>query len=204
MGGGLGTKSLCLLDQVGELMLNRLKKRFGKSFLNKYKLRVQKNSNTSLGHCLKVAKEMIIKSKYCFLITNGEGNWPSARMVQPILESDTFVVWFGTNPTLRKIREIKENPYVTIAFGQESDNANLIIYGKSSIENGVRERVKHWIGSWIMFFSSPRGEDFVSIRVEPMEMEIMNFKRYIVTEPFGLKPIRLKINKGIWEITNKA
>lgn len=185
-------------------MLNRLKKRFGKSFLNKYKLRVQKNSNTSLEYCLKVAKEMINKSKYCFLITNGEENWPSARMVQPIVESDTFVIWIGTNPTLRKIREIKENPYVTIAFGQESDNANLIIYGKSTIENGVRERIKHWIDSWIMFFSSPRGEDFISIRVEPMEMEIMNFKRYIVTEPFGLKPIRLKINKGIWEITNKA
>jgi general stress protein 26 len=185
-------------------MLNRLKKRFGKSLLNKYKLRVQKKSNTSLDHCLKVAREMVNKSKYCFLITNSEGNWPSARMVQPIVELDTFVVWFGTNPKLRKIREIKKNPYVTIAFGKESDNANLIIYGKSSIENGVREKVKHWIDSWIMFFSSPRGEDFVSIRVEPMEMEIINFKRYIVTEPFGLKPIRLKINKGIWEITNKA
>ena len=133
-------------------MLSKLKKRLGKSFLNKYKLRVQKNSNTSLNHCLKVAKEMINKSKYCFLITNGENNWPSARMVQPIVEPETFIIWFGTNPTLRKIKEINKNPYVTIAFGQERENANLIIYGKASIENNIRERVKHWIGSWILLY----------------------------------------------------
>jgi general stress protein 26 len=184
-------------------MLTKLKKSLGKSFLSKYKLRVQKNSNTSLEHCLKVAREMINKSKYCFLITNGEGNWPSARMVQPVVEPDTFTIWFGTNPSLRKIKEIKENSYVTIAFGREAENANLIIYGKASIENGIRERVRHWIGSWILFFpGGPRGEDFVSMRVEAMEMEIMNFKKYIVTEPFGLKPIKLKIDNGSWKITN--
>ena len=186
-------------------MLSKLKKHLGKSFLNKYKLRVQKNSNTSLDHCLKVAKEMINKSKYCFLITNGENNWPSARMVQPIVEPETFIIWLGTNPTLRKIKEINKNPYVTIAFGKERENANLIIYGKASIENNIRERVKHWIGSWILFFTGgPRGEDFISISVEPLEMEIMNFKKYIVTEPFGLKPIKLKIDNGLWEITNMA
>lgn len=186
-------------------MINKLKKLLGKSFLNKYKSRIQKNSNISLEHCLKVAKEMINKSKYCFLITNGEGNWSSARMVQPIVELDTFAVWFGTNPSLRKIKEINVNPYVTIAFGQESANANLIIYGKASIENGIREKVKHWIGSWLLFFpGGPRGKDFVLIRVEPMEMEIMNFKRFIVTEPFGLKPIKLKNNNGLWEIANKT
>jgi general stress protein 26 len=186
-------------------MFNKLKRHLGKSFIKKYKLRVQKNSNTSLDHCLKVAREMISKSKYCFLITHGEGNWPSARMVQPIVEPETFIIWLGTNPTLRKVREIKENPYVTVAFGQERENANLIIYGKASQENNIRAKVKHWIGSWILFFPrGPRGEDFVSIRVEPLEMEIMNFKKYIVTEPFGLKPIKLKIDNDSWKITNMA
>ena len=184
-------------------MLNKLKQLLGKFFLNRYKSRVQTKSNISLEHCLEVAREMINKSKYCFLITNGEGNWPSARMVQHIVELDTFEIWLGTNPSLRKIKEIKENPYVTIAFGQESANANLIIYGKASIENGIREKFKHWIGSWLLFFpGGPRGKDFVSIRVESMEMEIMSFKRFIVTEPFGLKPIKLKNNNGVWEISN--
>lgn len=186
-------------------MFNKISKRLGKLFLKKYKIRVQRNFNTSLDHCLDTAREMLNKSKYCFLISNSERNWPSARMVQPIVELDTFVIWFGTNPTLRKIKEIQENPYVTIAFGKESENANLIIYGKATIENNIRERVKHWIGSWLLFFpSGPRGEDFVSIRVEPLEMEIMNFKKYIVAEPFGLKPIKLNIDNGDWKIINMA
>ena len=184
-------------------MFNRIKKRFGKIYLKKYKIRVQRNYNISLAHCLDTAREMLNKSKYCFLISNSERNWPTARMVQPIVELDTFVIWFGTNPTLRKIKEIKENPFVTIAFGKESENANLIIYGKATIEKNIREKVKHWIGSWLLFFpSGPRGEDFVSIRVEPLEMEIMNFKKYIVAEPFGLKPIKLNIEDGEWRITN--
>lgn len=184
-------------------MFNKIRKKFGKIFLEKYKNRVQKNTNVSLPHCLGVARDMLSKSKYCFLISNSEKNWPSARMVQPIVELDSFVIWFGTNPTLRKIKEIEENPFVTIAFGSESQNANLIVYGKASIENNIREKLKHWIGSWLLFFpSGPRGKDFVSIRVEPLEMEIMNFKKYIVTEPFGLKPIKLNIQNGEWRITN--
>ncbi|MFA6979307.1 MAG: pyridoxamine 5'-phosphate oxidase family protein [Ignavibacteriaceae bacterium] len=184
-------------------MNNKIVKRIGKAFLEYYKKRVQKYFNSSLAHSLDTARKMLKNSKYCFLISSSERNWPSARMVQPIIELDTFVIWFGTNPTLRKIKEIQENPYVTIAFGKESENANLIIYGKATIETNIRERVKHWIGSWLLFFpSGPRGEDFVSIRVEPIEMELMNFKKYIVPEPFGLKPIKLKNCNGEWRITN--
>lgn len=177
----------------------------GKIFFEYYKQHVQRKFDSSIEHCLYTVRTMLRKSKYCFLITNSERNWPSARMVQPIIELDTFVIWFGTNPRLRKVKEIQENPYVTIAFGQESGNANLIIYGKAIIENNVRERIKHWISSWILFFpSGPRGEDFVSIRVEPLEMELMNFKKHIVPEPFGLKPIKLVNNNGEWEIINMA
>ena len=124
-------------------------------------------------------------------------------MVQPIIESDSFVIWIGTNQNLRKIKEIEKNAYVTIAVANERENANLIIYGKASIERNVRDRVKHWIGSWRLFFpGGPTGKDFVSIRAEPLEIELMSFKDYIVPEPFGLKPIKLKPRNGKWEITN--
>ncbi len=186
-------------------MFNKIRKNTGRIFLKYYKQRLQKNLNSSLSHSLDTARTILKKTKYCFLITNSQRNWPSARMVQPIIELDTFVVWFGTNPKLRKIKEIQENPFVTIAFGKDRENSNLIIYGKATIINDVRERVKHWIGSWLLFFpSGPRGQDFVSIRVEPLEIELMNFKKYIVPEPFGLKPIKLENNNGVWKISNMA
>ena len=186
-------------------MFDRISKKLGKAFLKNYKQRVQKKFNPSLGYCLDTIREMLKTSKYCFLISHSENNWPSARMVQPIVELDTLVIWFGTNPNLRKIKEIQQNPYVTIAFGKESKNANLIIHGKATIENNIRSKAKHWIGSWLLFFpNGPRGDDFVSIRVEPLEMELMNFKKYIVPEPFGLKPIKLKNSGGVWEIYNMS
>lgn len=184
-------------------MVKNLSKKLNSLILTKYKQRVRKKFNGSLNYCLEVSRKIIKKSKYCFLITNGEKEWPSARMVQPIMEQDTFVLWLGTNPSLRKVKEIENNPYVTLAFGKEKENANLIIHGKATIENSVRDRVKHWIGSWLLFFpSGPKGDDFISIRIEPLEMELMSFKTYIVPEPFGLKPIKLKNNDGNWKITN--
>lgn len=184
-------------------MFKKFSKNFNGFILKQYKQRVRQKFNNSLNYFLEVSRQILKKSKYCFVITNGENEWPSARMVQPIIEFDTFVVWLGTNPSLRKVKEIQQNPYVTLAFGKDNENANLIIYGKATIENSVRDRIRHWIGSWLLFFpSGPKGEDFVSIRVEPLEMELMSFKKFVVPEPFGLKPIRLKKVNGEWEVVN--
>ncbi len=122
-------------------------------------------------------------------------------MVQPIIDFDTLSIWFGTNPSLRKVKEIEENQNVTIAFGSERENANLIIYGKAHIVRDIQKRKKHWIGSWILFFpDGPRGDDFVSIKVDPVEIELMNFKHSIVPEPFGLKPVKMIKTNGNWKV----
>ncbi|RLB97993.1 MAG: hypothetical protein DRH34_14455 [Deltaproteobacteria bacterium] len=122
-------------------------------------------------------------------------------MVQPIVHFDTFEIWLGTNPFLRKIREIEKNPNVTLAFSLEKEHANLIIYGRASIVHDVPERKKHWIGSWLLFFpNGPGGDDFVLIRVEPSKMELMNFKKNIVPEPFGLKPVKIIKDAENWQI----
>ena len=182
-------------------MLNKFRKTLGRSILNAYKRRKQEAFDPSLDHCLDTTRAMLKKSKYCFLVSNSNIPWPSARMVEPIIDFDTFSIWLGTNPTLRKIREIEENPHVTLAFGSDQENANLIIYGKADIIRDVQERKKHWISSWYLFFpSGPKGDDFVSIRIEPSEMELMNFKKSIVPEPFGLKPIKLIRDNGKWQV----
>jgi general stress protein 26 len=184
-------------------MLKKIQKTIGRKILDTYKRRIQKAYDPSLDHCLKTIREMLKKSKYCFLITESERKWPSARMVQPVVDFKTLDIWLGTNPTLRKVKEIKDNPEVTLAFGRDRDNANLIIYGRAKIVEDPDERKKHWIGSWIMFFpGGPKSEDFVSIKVELVEIELMHFKKNIVAEPFGLKPVRLKNESGYWRVTD--
>ncbi len=166
-----------------------------------YKSHKQKSFDPSLDHCLKSVRAMLQKSKYCFLITNSDRPWPSARLVQPIPELDSFVIWLGTHPALRKVQEIEKNQNVAVAFGSNYENANLIIYGTAHIVRDVQIKRKHWIGSWLMFFTNgPTAEDFVSVRVDPKEIELMNFKRNIVPEPFGLKPVKLVNIEGNWQV----
>jgi general stress protein 26 len=182
-------------------MIKNLQKSIGRKILDRYKHRIQKAYDPSLDHCLNTVRGMLKKSKYCYLITNSNTKWPSARMVQPIIDDDTLNIWLGTNPSLRKVKECDKNPNVTLVFGSERDHANLIIYGTATLVHDLEERKKHWIGSWIMFFpSGPKGNDFVSIKVEPLTIELMNFKKNIVAEPFGLKPVKLKNENGSWKI----
>ena len=182
-------------------MIGKIKNTIGKKILEIYKRKKQKSFDSSLNHSLNTARSMLKKSRYCILITNNDKQWPSARMVQPIVDFDTFTIWLGTNPFLRKIKEIEKNSSVTLAFYSDKEHANLIIYGKASIVREVQERKKHWIGSWLLFFpGGPGGDDFVSIRVEPLEMELMNFKKSIVPEPFGLKPVKIIRDAENWQI----
>ncbi|MCP4673595.1 MAG: pyridoxamine 5'-phosphate oxidase family protein, partial [Desulfobacula sp.] len=115
------------------MMIKKIKTAMGRQLLDLYKKNRQKNSNTSLEHSLNTARLMLKQSKYCILITNNEKQCPSARMVQPIVDFNTFTIWLGTNPNLRKIKEIKKNPHVTLAFSNDKEHANLILYGKADI-----------------------------------------------------------------------
>ncbi len=182
-------------------MFAELKRAAGRWVFQTYKRSRQKSFNSSLDYCLKTVRTMMRKSKYCFLITNHDGHSPSARMVQPIVDLDSLDVWIGTSPALRKIGEIERDSKVTLTFGSDGEHASLVLYGCATVVSDPAVNASRWINSWQMFFpDGPGGDDFVSIRIEPSEMELMNFKRSIVPEPFGLKPAHLVRTAGGWQV----
>lgn len=86
-------------------MLNRFRKTLMRRALHACKAGKQRRADPSLDHALDVDRDMLKRTKYCFLITNSGGSWPSARLVQPIIdETDEFVLYFGTDPELRNAR----------------------------------------------------------------------------------------------------
>lgn len=179
----------------------KLGKSFGRFLLRTYKHRKQRVCDTSTSHCLAVARETLCRTRYCFLISQGSSGWASARLVEPITDPDSFVLWIGTNPTLRKISEITSNPKVTLAFGNTSENANVVVYGTASIEGDAALRRKYWKGQWRLFFpNGPLSDDYVLIRVEALLIELMSFRRNVIPEPFGLRPVVLEKRKGQWHV----
>lgn len=186
-------------------MFGKINKKIGRYLLDSYKRSKQKSADNSLDHCLQAARETINKTKYCFMISSGAGGWSSARYVEPIVEKDFSALWIGTNPNLRKIKEIQENPKVTLAFGNHQERANIVIYGEASLKTDITLRKKYWKGVWRLFFpSGPAGDEYVLIKVQPLKMEIMSFHRNIVQEPFGLKPIVLNYKNSEWILETRS
>ena len=183
-----------------------MNKKIGRYILDLYKRSKQNSADNSLNNSLQTALVTVSKTKYCFLISNGANGWSSARFVEPIVEPDFSAIWIGTNPKLRKIKEIQGNTKVTLAFGHVQERANVVIYGEACVEGDIALRKKHWKGEWRLFFpSGPTGDDYVLIKVQPLRMEVMSFHRNVILEPFGLKPSVLNYQNGKWSLeTNSA
>jgi general stress protein 26 len=150
-------------------------------------------------YVLEVSRAMLRHTTYCFLVTHGQDGWCSARLVQPILDDEDFVLWFGPSPRLRKIREIEANPRVTVAIKDDDEHADLVLYGTTTLVRDMAIREKRWMASWQSFFpSGPAGPNYVVLRFEPERLEVLNFKRNVAPEPYGLRPAVLVKHSGAW------
>jgi len=178
-----------------------LRKTIVRALLDSYKSRKQKACDTSLEHSLAAAWETVASTKYAFFISHGASGWPTARLVEPIFDRDEGLFWIGTNPGLRKVAEVRENPKVTLAYGNQRERANLVVFGTASIEPEPELRRRYWKGEWRMFFpDGPLGRDYVLLRIEPERMEVLSFRRDVVPEPFGLRPVKLVRRDGEWVV----
>lgn len=166
-----------------------------------YKEKTLKAADLSEEKALNVAKRLAQKATYALLITNDDGKPPTTRTIQPIVDYDTFEIWMGTNPDLRKVKEIKKNNQVTLAFLNEKEHANLILYGSCEIVKESSINKKFWMDRWILFFPrGPLGKKYVNLHFIPDRMELMSFKDKIVMEPFGLKPLALERLNNAWRV----
>ena len=182
-------------------MLTTARKRVIVWLLDRYKQRKQQNVQVDVAHCLSIATELIRKSSYGFLISHGQTEWPSTRLVQPIVDED-FTLWIGTSPALRKVAEVRENAHVTFAIQDDKTQANLILQGMATIEEDLGLRRKYWKGEWRLFFpGGPKSDDYILIRIEVQRMELMSFARNVVPEPFGLRPVKLARVDSSWQVT---
>ena len=177
-----------------------IRKRIGRVLLDRYKRQKQANCDLSIENCWCAINQILKRTKYCLLITQGiDHPYPSARMVEPISDLDSFTFYIGTNPNLRKIKEIQNAPYVTLAFDNQQDRANLIVHGRAVINADPQQRRTHWKGTWRLFFpDGPLGEDYTVIEVKAERIELLSFKGNVVPEPFGLKPVVLIRQDSGW------
>jgi general stress protein 26 len=174
-----------------------------RTLLAAYKRRKRACRDLSLENCLAAAMATASRAKYGFLITLGDTGWPSARLVEPISDFDDFVFRVGTSPTSRKVEELEVNPKVILAFDDATERANLVIYGTATVSADVEIRRRYWKGIWRLFFpNGPVGDDYAVIQIRADRMELMNFRRNVIPEPFGLCPMVLERSAEAWRFAD--
>ena len=137
-------------------------------------------SSDSLKNELKIAAREIMNSgRNCALITlDKEGN-PAVRTMEPFPPENDFTVWFGTNPKSRKVRQIKNNPNVTIYYVDSDESGYVAMHGIAQIVNDESEKEKRWKEDWKAYYQN-NTDDYILIKVSPEWMEVVSYSRGII------------------------
>ena len=90
------------------------------------------------------ARDIIETAQYCALITLDKTGHPQARTMQPFPPDDEMIIWFGTNPLSKKVKEIESDSRVTLYYGDPSGGGYVVITGTAFLVNDPKEKEKRW------------------------------------------------------------
>ena len=105
---------------------------------------------------------------HAYLATS-DGDQPRVRPVSPIIEDD-MSVWITTYATSRKIRQIRENPKICLAFvEQPSGDKAAIVIGEGQVVPDMTKKKRVWkLASFDLsehFPGGPESDDFCLLKI---------------------------------------
>ena len=119
------------------------------------------------------------------LVTVDEDGKPQARTMSPFPPEENWVIWLGTFPFSRKVRQIKNNPNVVVFYYDTNSYSYVSISGKARLVNDPDLKAKYWKSGWKRFYPD-RDKDYVLIEVTPVKLEICSFEFDLLWNPEGL------------------
>jgi general stress protein 26 len=128
------------------------------------------------------ATEIITSAPYCALVTVDTKGQPQVRTMNPFPFKGDFVVWFATSRTSNKVEEIKRESRVCVYFADHKAPQGYVnLMGKATIidDKDLLKKMKrdYWDGI-------PNWQDvFVLIKIEPVSMEVINYKHKVNGNP---------------------
>ena len=96
-----------------------------------------------------VARTIIDSARCRILITVDENGKPQARTMSPFPPEENMVIWLGTNPRSRKVKQIKNNPNVMVYYYDTKGASYVSVAGQACIVNDPDKRAQYWKKSWI-------------------------------------------------------
>lgn len=142
---------------------------------------------------LEAARELMVKARYCGLITLAGGGQPQARLVDPFAPEDDFTVWIATNPVTRKVKEIRDDARVTLLYVDGAEGYVTVI-GKATLVSDPAEKARRWKDDWLPFYKDKnRGDDYLLIRVAPSRVEVVSYAHGVLNDPQTWRPMAVDL-----------
>ena len=134
---------------------------------------------------LLILARTIIDSAQCrILITVDENGKPQARTMSPFPPEENMIIWLGTNPRSRKVKQIKNNPNVMVYYYDTKSFSYVSVAGQARIVSDPEKRYHYWKESWTRFYPDPE-KDYTLIEVTPKRLEICSFKYRLFWDSTG-------------------
>lgn len=150
----------------------------------------EESQGFSYNELLAISKEIITETGYCTLITLDEKGQPRARLMDPFIPKDGLTIWFGTNPKSRKVKQIKNDPRVTLFYMASDTTGYVTIHGEAELINDLNEKEQHWKNKW-KDFHPDYPEDYLLIKVSPLWLEVISTKYNINGDSITWQPPKL-------------
>jgi len=131
---------------------------------------------------MKAAREIITGNPYCALVTMDSTGQPQVRTMNPFPLGDEIVIWFATSRKSRKVKEIRNNPKVSVYYADHSNAKGYVnITGTAEIIDDkallISKKREYWNGI-------PNWQDkFVLIKITPVALDVISYAKGIGGDP---------------------
>jgi len=133
-----------------------------------------------------IAKEIIISSKNCALITVDSLGVAHARAMDPFLPEEDFTIWMATNPKSKKVKEVMANPKVTLYYFDKNDPGYVTMQGEAVLVNDQKSKEKFWKEEWKNFYKD-RKTNYLLIKFTPSTLNVISEKYNVLGDSITWK-----------------
>jgi general stress protein 26 len=127
---------------------------------------------------LAAAREIIESARYCGLVTLDESGNARVRTMDPFAPEADMTIWMGTNRRTRKVRQIENDPRVTLYYFSSDPVGYVTISGRARLVDDPAEKRARFKEGWEAFYAD-REAEFLLIQVTPERMEVISYSRGI-------------------------
>ena len=141
---------------------------------------------------LQVADSIIQSAYYATLITLDKNGQPRARIVEPFFSEKNHIIWIGTNPKSRKVRQLKNNSKATLHYFDKNKLAYVSLMGNAFLVNNDSIKKVKFKNGWDKFYPNKK-TDFLLIKFVPKTLELISISDGFTGDKTTWKPHQIQL-----------